>query len=272
MDWPALEKHFVRSTKQNRPAVDNAIEWDYSRYSRALGMTALPGLHQLPASSVALVTGGCDAWDRVHDRYDEWARERGYRTVRVSAYPSLQVPDPVVAGLAHEVAGPDSLILARSGQQGDPAIGKRPRSPGCSLPISPGERWLIAADRVRRRVRQEIALTGLVIQIDDAEKLTGNSLEIISYFVRAHTAWKDRMLSRDARIYFVLATTPHHEDLVLKALRRFGICDLIIDRAPQEDPTPKLARLSVEDEHLLGSLALCPFALSLTDVASAFGD
>ncbi len=268
MDWPALERHFVRSTKQNRPAVDNAVEWDYSRYSRALGMTALPGLHQLPASSCALITGGTDTWDRVHERYRDWAGERGYRTVRVSAYPSMIVPDPVIAGIAEQIAGPDSLILARSGQQGEPALGKRPRSPGCSLAISPGERWLIAADRVRRRLRQETAIQGVIVQIDDAEKLTGNSLEMISYMVRAHTAWKDRMLSQDAKIYFVLATTPRHEDLLLRTLRRFQVCDLIIDRAPEPNPQDAL---SVEGEHVLEALVLCPVALRPKDCRELFG-
>ncbi|MHC4933625.1 MAG: hypothetical protein ACYTGV_15705, partial [Planctomycetota bacterium] len=159
---------------------------------------------------------------------------------------------------------------------------KRVRGAGCSIPLAPGERWLIAADRVRRRVRTESASRGLVIVVDEAEKLTAASLGMLSYLLDAQRAWKARMLSRDAKIYVVFVTSPQHEELVRTTLSRFHQMRAIaVSREKPRKAGGTGARtspnrdsaigLDVEEEHLCAALHAAPHALAACDLARIFG-
>jgi DNA-binding NtrC family response regulator len=279
MEWMALEKHYRAATRQAPSPVEGAIEWDYSRYARALGLTGMPGLHDLPHTGYAVLAAPPAAWDEAADRYDGWAAREGWRFIRLSARATVAVPDPVAYGLGVAVAGRDGLIFARSGRGGAPALGKRPRAPGCSLPLAPGERWLIAGDRVRRRVRSEIATRGLVIQVDEAHRLTASAMTLLAHLIHAHCAWRDRMLSRDAKVYVVFAAPAEHERAVTEMLARFGMNGAPhVARWPTTDRAVADGRrvrtwphLTAEQEHLWEALHAAPLALAEEDVTEVFG-
>jgi len=283
MEWRALEEHFRNANHDDpEPYGPDAVEWDYSRYARALGLTYRPGIDDLPRRGCVMFATSPPAWDDAAARYARLAEAGGWRFVRVSARGTVAVPDPVVYGLGAAVAGRESLIFARSGRQGVPRLGRRPRPPGCSIPLAPGERWNIAADRVRRRLRSEIVQRGMLVFVDDAHKLSPVALNTLSYLVRAHCAWQARMLSQDARFYLVLATTPPHEQRMRDVLHRFDIRgDIPVHRdrpIGSVESAPAVAegrdgrfQLGAEDEHLLSALAAAPLALAREDVAAVFG-
>ncbi|MHC4938064.1 MAG: sigma-54-dependent transcriptional regulator [Planctomycetota bacterium] len=223
MKWEELELHFRGETQQDAPPFgEGVIEWDYSRYTRALGLGRTPGLDTLKRRGGVVAAGRQNFRDELADQIGEWSKEKGWRLIRLSATPSTVVPDPVIYHLGVEITHPDSLIFCGAGQQGRPAIGKRPRSPAMRIPLSPTERWLIAADRVRRRVRAESAMQGLVLFIDNAEMLTPSALSILSYFLDTHCAWKAHLLSAPAKIYTVFATQARHEEWFREILGRFS--------------------------------------------------
>ncbi|MHC4450937.1 MAG: sigma 54-interacting transcriptional regulator, partial [Planctomycetota bacterium] len=251
------------------------VEWDYSRYTRALGLGRTPGLDTLKRRGCVVAAGRPDFWDDAAGQLEQWSKNRNWRLVRVSARPSTVVPDPVIYHLGVEVTHPDSLIFCGAGQQGKPALGKRPRSPAMRIPLSPAERWLIAADRVRRRVRAESAMSGLVIFIDDAELLTPNALSILSYFLDAQCAWKSHLLSAPAQIYVVFATQAREEEWFRKTLERFSPrAEPFVVRDVVGPRVKGLARrdwLTVEQDHIHEVLRGVGFALSLRDTRSLFG-
>ena len=92
MDWSGLESHFLRATRQEPgPYADDVIEWDHSRYTRALGLLDEPGLHDLTPQSCALVATPPRRWDVAAGNYRGWAREAGWRLYgsrRGRAWPS----------------------------------------------------------------------------------------------------------------------------------------------------------------------------------------
>ncbi|MHC4817538.1 MAG: hypothetical protein ACYTF8_05755, partial [Planctomycetota bacterium] len=248
MEWRALEEHFRAATTQDpAPFGEEAIEWDYSRYSRALGLTGQPGLDDLDHTGCALL---------------------------VLPTRPVMVPDPVVHGLGVAVAGPEGLIFARSGRQGPPALGARPRPAGMSIPLTPGERWLITTAHVRRRLRNEIAVRGLVLVVEEAHRLTPAALSLLAHLIRAHRAWQARMLARDAKAYVVLVTTPEHKAEMLAMLDRFDIQGPVPvrrDRVRKDAPSIPNPHLNVEEEHLFSALAAAPLALTEQDIAAVFG-
>ncbi|MHC4819686.1 MAG: hypothetical protein ACYTF8_16700, partial [Planctomycetota bacterium] len=222
MEWRVLEEHFRAATTQEpAPFGEDAIEWDYSRYSRALGLTGQPGLDDLNHTGCVVLALPGRRWEPAARKYAGWAGQRDWSLLRLSARPTVVVPDPVVYGLGVALAGPDGLIFARSGRQGPPALGRRPRPAGMSIPLTPGERWLIATARVRRRLRNEMAVRGLVLFVEEAHRLTPAALTLLAHAVRAHRAWQARMLARDAKAYVVLVTTPDHKAETLAMLERF---------------------------------------------------
>ncbi|MHC4165177.1 MAG: hypothetical protein ACYSUM_23940, partial [Planctomycetota bacterium] len=253
---------------------EDAIEWDYSRYSRALGLTGQPGLDDLNHTGCALLALPARRWEAAARKYEGWAGQQDWSLVRLSARPTVMVPDPVVHGLGIAVAGHDGLIFARSGRQGPPALGARPRPAGMSIPLTPGERWLIATAHVRRRLRNEIAVRGLVLFVEEAHKLTPAALSLLAHLVRAHRAWQARMLARAAKAYVVLVTTPDHKAETLAMLERFDIQGPVPvrrDRLRKDAPSGPNPLLSVEEEHLLSALAAAPLALTEPDIAAVFG-
>ena len=136
MEWTALEGH-LRAALQAEPGEhgDDAVEWDHSRYSRALGLLKEPGLHELPHTGCALLVGSPAQWTAAEGRYREWTAEAGWSVLRVSARPTVAVPDPVVHGLAVSICGTESQVLARSGRWGRPALrAGRPRPAGLAPP------------------------------------------------------------------------------------------------------------------------------------------
>jgi len=275
MEWRALEEHFHAATTQDpAPFGEDAIEWDYSRYSRALGLTGQPGLDDLDHTGCALLALPTRRWEAAARKYEGWAGQRDWSLVRLSARPTVMVPDPVVHGLGVAVAGHDGLIFARSGRQGAPALGARPRPAGMSIPLTPGERWLVATAHVRRRLRNEIAVRGLVLFVEEAHRLTPAALSLLAHLVRAHRAWQARMLARDAKVYVVLLTTPDHKTEMLAMLERFDIQGPVPvrrDRIRKDGPSVPSPLLNVEEEHLLSALVAAPLALTEQDVASVFG-
>ncbi|MFQ5844741.1 MAG: hypothetical protein ACE5JG_07105, partial [Planctomycetota bacterium] len=255
------------------PLGDDAIEWDYSRISRALGLAGTPTLQELPHSGVAVLGLPDRQWSSVGERYRSWADQAGWTFVYASARPTVAVPDPVIYTLGRTVAGPDSLILGRSLNLRRPRVGRRFRSRGASFALTPGERWLMAANRVRRRCRQEAARKGLVVVVDSAHLLTASAAAVLAYLIEAHRAWKGRMLCRDAKAYVVFLAPPDHEQRVLDLLEAFGIRGDVasLGEAERPPPPPAAAFVDVEEEHLLSALRDAPFALSSEDVRATFG-
>jgi len=275
MEWRSLEEHYRAATTQDpAPFGEDAIEWDYSRYSRALGLTGQPGLDDLDHTGCALLVVPTRRWEAAARKYEGWAGQQDWSLVRLSARPTVMVPDPVVHGLGVAVAGHDGFVFARSGRQGSPALGARPRPPGMSIPLTPGERWLIATAHVRRRLRNEIAVRGLVLFVEEAHKLTPAALSLLAHVVRAHRAWQARMLARDAKAYVVLVTTPEHKTEMLAMLDRFDIQGPVPvrrDRIRKDAPFGPDPHLNVEEEHLFSALAAAPLALTEQDIAAVFG-
>ncbi len=280
MDSDALREHFLAGTRQEPcPFGDDAVEWDHSRYSRALGLTAEPGLHDLPHTGAALVGVPAGRWPGLADSYREWCGAVGWRFVFASARPSVLVPDGIAYALGDAIAGPDSLIFARSGHGGAPALGPHPRAQGMSMPLTTGERWLMATDRVRRRVRSASAQQGLLLFLEEAQCIGAASMNLIAHLLDAHRAWKARMLSRDARVYTVLVTTPERQGSILRALERHGAAGSVLRLRSEEREgaeerrrgTRARTRLTAEDEHLVAALAASPLALEARDLALLFG-
>lgn len=276
MDWRALEEHFRAAGEQDPgPFGDDAIEWDHSRYARALGLTGEPGAHDLPHRACAVAAMPPARWDAVEKRFATWAERGGWTLWRVSARPTVAVPDPIAYALGTRASGPDAFAFSGAARPVLPVIGRRPRSEGMSFPLTPGERWLIAANRVRRRMRAEIAMRGVVLFVEEAEWLTPAGLAILMNLLDAQRAWKARMLARPARAYVVLATSPEHEAAVVGMLQRFhmnGVPPVVRDRRRPEaaSPLPPALR-DAEEEYLFGALAAAPAALSAEDVRSVFG-
>ncbi|MHC4339061.1 MAG: hypothetical protein ACYSX0_02435, partial [Planctomycetota bacterium] len=284
MEWRSLETHFLAATRQEpAPFGENAIEWDHSRYSRALGLVEGPGLHDLKHGGCALVAASAARWNPIVDKYKAWSKQVGWCMIRCSARPTVAVPDPVAYALGTAVSGVDSLIFARSGRGGRPRpSSKRARGEGCSIPLAPGERWLIAADRVRRRIRTESAVRGLVLVIDEAQKLSAASIGMLSYLLDAQRAWRARMLSRDAKVYVVFVTSPKHEQTVRTMLGQFHQMRAIaVSRDKHRRPSGTGSRfrskrdpsvgLDVEEEHLCAALSAAPLALAERDLVRIFG-
>ncbi|MHC4491112.1 MAG: hypothetical protein ACYTDU_05770, partial [Planctomycetota bacterium] len=143
-----------------------------------------------------------------------------------------------------------------------------------SIPLTPGERWLIATAHVRRRLRNEIAVRGLVLFVEEAHKLTPAALSLLAHLVRAHRAWQARMLARAAKAYVVLVTTPDRKAETLAMLERFDIQGPVPVRRARlrkDAPSGPNPLLSVEEEHLLSALAAAPLALTEPDIAAVFG-
>ena len=276
MVWKELEEHFRAATKQDPCEFgDDAIEWDHSRYSRALGLVGDGSLMQRRRSGLALLSSEPVAWSRTAERYGRMAETMGWSLLRVSARPTVAVPDPVIHELGTAVAGHDGLIFMRSGRGRRPRVlPGRARPAGASLPLRPADRWLIAADRVRRRVRNEVAERGLLLFVEDAHKLTASAMNVLAYFADAHCAWQARMLARDALIYIVLVTPPEHQDLVREMLKRFSLGDgvLVAHELPLRVASPRPNGLGVEEEYLHAALNVAPLALAEEDIASIFGD
>ncbi|MEE8105737.1 MAG: sigma 54-interacting transcriptional regulator [Planctomycetota bacterium] len=276
MDRNALRDHVQAAARQLAPPLgEGTIEWDYSRLSRALGLVGKPGLSDLPHGGVSVLELEAKEWDTSARVYEVWAAELGWGFTRLSARPTAVVPDPVVHSLGVAFAGSDSLIFARASRARRPRIGARKRSAGCSLPLAPGERWLIASDRVRRKCRATIAQRGQIVFIDSAEWLTGASVSNLSYLITAHTAWRNHMLSSPAKCYFVFAAPPGRARLVHAALEGFGITG---DIGGTKRPFAARSRagishrsLRVESEHILSALEESPFALGAKDVGALFG-
>ncbi len=280
MDGDALREHFIAGTRQEVcPFGDDAVEWDYSRYSRALGLTDEIGLHEIPHTGAAVVGVPPSRWPGLAADYREWCEAARWRFVFVSGRPSVLVPDGIAYGVGDAIAGADSMLFARSGNGGRPALGRRPRAAGMSIPLTSGERWLIATDRVRRRVRSASAQEGLLLFIEEAQCVSAAAMNMLSHWLDAHRAWKARMLSRDARLYFVLVTTPERQGGLVRMFERYAslgnvLCVRSEDRDSPDERRRNVrarARLSAEDEHLLAALGASPLALEARDLALLFG-
>jgi len=277
MDRIALREHMQAAARQLPPPMgEGTIEWDYSRLSRALGLVGKPGLSDVPHGGVSVLELEAKEWDASALDYEGWAAELGWGFTRLSARPTSMVPDPVAHSLGVAFAGRDSLIFARASRARRPRIGRRKRSAGCSLPLAPGERWLIASDRVRRRSRAAIAERGQVVFIESAEWLTAASASLLSYLITAHAAWRNHMLSSPAKCYLVFAAPPGRARIVHAALEGF---DIKGDIGGTSRPFAARSRtgashqtLGVESEHILSALEEAPLALSAKDVRAVFGD
>ena len=252
------------------------LEWDYSRYTRALGFGKSPGLDNLRRRGCVVVSGRHAFRDEAARHLEQWGADVGWDLLRISARPSTLVPDPVIYQMGVEVTHPDSLIFCAAGQQGTPVVGKRPRSPAMRIPLTAGERWLIAADRVRRRVRCEIATRGIVLFIDDAQYLTPSSLTTLSYLLDAQCAWKSHFLSSPAMIYIAFSLPARHDAWFHETLARFNPLATPFRVREPIGPIPLAAAakspdLTVEEEHVAAVLAEAEVALSERSVATLFG-
>ena len=276
--WEELEHQFRAETQQDAPPFGpGVVEWDYSRYTRALGFGKSPGLDTLPRRGCAIVAGRPDFWDAAADHFEKWGESIGWDVLRVSARPSTVVPDPTIYQLGIEITHPDSLIFCAAGQQGEPALGKRPRSPAMRIPLSSTERWLIAADRVRRRLRTEIATRGLIICIDEAHLLTPNALTTLCYLLDAQCAWRSHLLSSPAQIYVAFSIPAHTSDWFHKTLQRFSPLASPFRATEPQGPRKRpegLARVdvSVEDEHVLSTLRECGLDVPIGELELWFGE
>ena len=106
MEWDELQGHFERAvTQEPLPGAEcvegqRVLEWDQSRYARALGQTDLPGLHDLEFSGCAVVAArGAEA------RYRGWAEAAGWGFERIGARSTVMAPDGFVYGLGDAGAG-----------------------------------------------------------------------------------------------------------------------------------------------------------------------
>ncbi|MCK6462055.1 MAG: hypothetical protein L6Q95_19405, partial [Planctomycetes bacterium] len=109
MEWRALEEHFREALTQDPgPFGDDAIEWDYSRYARALGLTGEPGAHDLPHRSCVVASLPPARWDAAQKRIAAWAEARGWSFWSISARPTVAVPDPITYALGLRAAGTDA--------------------------------------------------------------------------------------------------------------------------------------------------------------------
>ena len=128
MEWSILREQFEAATRQDRaPFGEDAIEWDYSRYSRALGLTGLPSLRALPVSSCAMIAASPAGWGKARNQFGGWAGDAGWTLLPVSARPLVSVPDAFVHSLGRAVAGPRAPLFFRDGRSGAPAQHARPR-------------------------------------------------------------------------------------------------------------------------------------------------
>ncbi|MGQ0614085.1 MAG: sigma 54-interacting transcriptional regulator [Planctomycetaceae bacterium] len=275
MDWQSLEAHFIEAGKQMpAPFGEDAVEWDYSRVSRALGLVGSPTFADMPHSGGAVYVSSELGWAEAATRFRGWAEAAGWRFAQVTAAPTAHLPDTALAQLAARLAHPDSLLLVRGAGARRARLRARPRSRGCSTPFTPGERWLIATGRVRRRCRTDMAIEGLVVFVEDAHQLTPAAMSQFLYYLDAHKAWKGRMLVLPAKIYFVFAVTPAQEAGFSEMLARFSIEGSLARGESEEGgggaPLSTLT-LDAEDEHLLSALLDAPFALAEGDVARIFG-
>jgi len=267
--WHELEHQFRAEAKQDAPPFGpGVVEWDYSRYTRALGFGKAPGLDSLRRRACVVASGRYAFRDDAARHLKNWGEDIGWDFMRVSARPSTLVPDPVIYHLGIGITHPDSLIFCGAGQQGAPALGKRPRSPAMRIPLTATERWLIAADRVRRRLRTEIATRGLVLFIDDAEYLTPSALTTLSYLLDAQCAWKSHFLSSPAMVYVAFSLPAQHDEWFHETLARFN--PLATPFRVRESVGPLTLRqiakepnLTVEEEHVAAVLAEAEVALSV---------
>ena len=274
MDWNGLHCRFLTATQQDTaPFEEPCVEWDYSRYARALGLTAAPGLHDLDHEALAVAVLERTRWAEARQRMERWAREADWNYVGVSAWPNVVVPDPVTYGIGVGVAGPDAPLWFRAGQQGRPAAHRR-RSAASSLPFAPCERWLIAADRVRRRVRSAMAEQGQLIVVEHAEMLTPSAMGMLHHFVHAQAAWKARMLTFPAPCFVVLLVSPEHEAQVRDDVDRFPFQgDPFVWRleGPGRKRQANLSQLSFEEEQIVGTLVQMPALLTKKECLELFG-
>jgi len=275
MDWQSLEAHFIEAGQQlPSPLGEDSVEWDHSRVSRALGLVGSPTFADMPHSGGAVYVSNEAGWGEAATRYRGWAEAAHWRFVQVTATPTAHLPDTALAQLAARLAHPESLLLVRGAGARRARLMARPRSPGCSMPITPGEQWLIAAGRVRRRCRAEMAAEGLVVFVEDAHQLTPAAMAQILYYLDSHKAWKGRMLVLPAKIYFVFAVTPAQVEGFSQMLARFSIEGNLARGDAGEGgggaPLSTLA-LDAEEEHLLSALLDAPFSLADDDIARIFG-
>ena len=275
--WDELEHQFRAETKQDAPPFGpGVLEWDYSRYTRALGFGKAPGLDSLRRRACVVASGRYAFRNDAARHLKQWGDDVGWDFIRVSARPSTLVPDPVIYQLGIQVTHPDSLIFCAAGQQGTPVVGKRPRSLAMRIPLTASERWLIAADRVRRRLRCEIATRRLVVFIDDAEYLTPSALTTLSYLLDAQCAWKSHFLSSPAQIYIAFSLPAEHDGWFHETLARFNpLATPFRVREPVGPLTlseaAKAPNLTVEEEHVAEVLAEAEVALTEEAVLKLFG-
>ncbi|HEX5137782.1 MAG TPA: sigma 54-interacting transcriptional regulator [Planctomycetota bacterium] len=274
MEWRALEEHFREAGRQEpAPFGDGAFEWDHSRYARALGLTGEPGAHDLPHRACVVAALPPGRWDAAEKRLQGLAEPRGWAVWRVSARPTVAVPDAVTYALGVRAIGPDAFSLRRAARPIRPRD-RRLQKEGLPFPLTTGERWLIATERVRRRMRTEIGTRGLVLFIEDAEWLTPAALALLMHLLDAERAWRARMLARAAHVYVVFAVAPGQETGVVRMLERFGLNGhppvLRERRRPVAGVMPPILR-DAEEEYLFGALAAAPVALSEEDVRGLFG-
>jgi len=283
MDWTRLEEQFRAATRQIPlpEGIDaQAFEWDHSRLGRALGISGKPRLGDLRYAGPLLFCARRTVWEEAAGRYAAWSREAGWSFLRLTAQGSIGAPDPIVTGLGEAVSGEEGMIFG--GVAGVPraAVGRRPRAAGCSIPLASGERWAIAADRVRRRVRLELALRPMTLFVEAAHLLTPAALTALGFLSNAHRAWQGRMLSRPAPFLAVLALPPEAHAAWPAMLKRFGVrrdyegVDAYgIEESPAENAKLRSAldRMDIEEEHLLCALADAPYALDEEAIASIFG-
>ncbi len=276
MDWNGLHCRFLTATQQEAPPFEEpCVEWDYSRYARALGLTTVPGLHDLTHDSITVAVLPRARWAEARVRMGRWAAEAEWDFVPLSAWPDVVVPDPVIYGLGTQVAGHDAPLWFRAGQQGEP-VAHPQRAAGSSMAIHSCERWLIAADRVRRRVRDGLAERGKLIAVEHAELLTPSAISTLRYLVHAQTAWQARMLSAPAPCFVMLIVAPENEDRVRGDLRRFPFQgDPFVWRMherPSSVRTKNASVLSFEEESMMRALTSAPALLTARDLRAVFGD
>jgi len=273
MNWELLHERFVAASRPEPPPCgDDAVEWDYSRVSRALGLLGDESLADRPWDGLAIVSVRAAKWEEAAASYRRWAGEVGWRFVRVSAAPVADVPDPVPLAIARQIV-PDELFVGGALRARMPRVGPRPRSPGASTPFRPGERWMIALDRVRRRCRVEAANEGLVLFVEAAHHLSPASLDALVFLLNVHRGWRGRMLSAPGKCYVVLAVPPEQESVLTERLERFRVASgyAFTEEAGGAGAPALPPQLDVESEHLLAALADAPLALTAADVGSLFG-
>jgi len=274
MEWRALEEHFCKAGRRDPgPFGDDAFEWDHSRYARALGLTGEPGAHDLPHRACVVAALPRSRWDAAERRLQGLAGPRGWAVWRVSARPTVAAPDAVTCALGARAFGAEAFALRRAARPIRPRERRLPNE-ALPFPLTTGERWLIATERVRRRMCAEIGMRGLVLFVEEAEWPTPAGLALLMHLLDAERAWRARMLARPARVYVVLAVSPGREEGIVQLLERFGLNGhppvLRERRKPAADVAPPILR-DAEEEYLLGALAAAPVGLSEEDVSAIFG-